>query len=201
MNLTRKILIFAIFVVLSTNTILNSSTVFVVINEVFAATNNNMGFGANTLVSNNTALVKPPSLEEEHKEIHEKLEKIVSSSGDTANMAKQVQSIMQPHFEKEEQLSIPVLGALQPYVNGTLTEETRNQVIKISQQFKQEYPSMLEGHKQIVAALDNLENIAMKENRQDVISFIAELKSHAMNEEQVTYPATIVVGELLELKK
>lgn len=201
MNLTRKILIFAIFAVLSTNTILNNSTAFVVINEVFAATNNNMGFGANTLVSNNTAPVKPASLEEEHKEIHEKLEKIVSSSGDTANMAKQVQSIMQPHFEKEEQLSIPVLGALQPYVNGTLTEETRNQVIKISQQFKQEYPSMLEEHKQIVAALDNLENIAMKDNRQDVISFIAELKSHAMNEEQVTYPATIVVGELLELKK
>ncbi|MGE5781292.1 MAG: hemerythrin domain-containing protein [Nitrososphaerales archaeon] len=201
MNLTRKILIFAIFAVLSTNTILNNSTAFVVINEVFAATNNNMGFGANTLVSNNTAPVKPASLEEEHKEIHEKLEKIVSSSGDTANMAKQVQSIMQPHFEKEEQLSIPVLGALQPYVNGTLTEETRNQVIKISQQFKQEYPSMLEEHKQIVAVLDNLENIAMKENRQDVISFIAELKSHAMNEEQVTYPATIVVGELLELKK
>lgn len=201
MNLTRKILIFAIFAVLSTNTILNNSTAFVVINEVFAATNNNMGYGANTLVSNNTAPVKPASLEEEHKEIHEKLEKIVSSSGDTANMAKQVQSIMQPHFEKEEQLSIPVLGALQPYVNGTLTEETRNQVIKISQQFKQEYPSMLEEHKQIVAALDNLENIAMKENRQDVISFIAELKSHAMNEEQVTYPATMVVGELLELKK
>ena len=179
----------------------NHATAFAGINEVFAATNNTTDFESNTALSNNTILVKPPSLEEEHKEIHEKLEKIVSSSGDTANMAKQVQSIMQPHFEKEEQLSIPVLGALQPYVNGTLTEETRNQVIKISQQFKQEYPSMLEEHKQIVAALDNLENIAMKENRQDVISFIAELKSHAMNEEQVTYPATIVVGELLELKK
>jgi hemerythrin superfamily protein len=60
---------------------------------------------------------------------------------------------------------------------------------------------MLEEHKQIVVALENLENTAMKENRQDVLSFIADLKSHAMNEEQVTYPATIVVGELFELKK
>jgi hypothetical protein len=41
----------------------------------------------------------------------------------------------------------------------------------------------------------------MQENRHDVISFIADVKSHAMNEEQVTYPTTIVVGELLELKK
>ncbi|MGG6460729.1 MAG: hypothetical protein ACM3JQ_04810 [Candidatus Eiseniibacteriota bacterium] len=71
-------------------------------------------------------------------------------------MAKQVQSIMRPHFEKEEQLSIPVLGGLEPYVNGTLTEDTRNQVIKISQQFKKEYPTMLDEHKEIVTALGKL---------------------------------------------
>ena len=188
MNLTKRLfLIFAILSVLSINTILNNTTVFASINGSFAVTNNTTDFGGNTALSNNTILVKPSSLEEEHKEIHEKLEKIVSSSGDTANMSKQVQSIMQPHFEKEEQLSIPVLGALQPYVNGTLTEETRNQAIQISQQFKQEYPTMLEEHKQIISALDNLKNTAMKENRQDVISFIADLKSHAMNEEQITY--------------
>ena len=203
MNLTKKLfLIFVILSVLSINTILCNSTAFASINGFFAVTNNFTDFGGgNNGVSNNTILVKPSSLEEEHKEIHEKLEKIVSSSGDTANMSKQVQFIMQPHFAKEEQLSILVLGALQPYVNGTLTEEARNQAIQISQQFKQEYPTMLEEHKQIVSALDNLENTAMKENRQDVISFIADLKSHAMNEEQVTYPATIIVGELLELTK
>jgi hemerythrin-like domain-containing protein len=60
---------------------------------------------------------------------------------------------------------------------------------------------MLEEHKQIVSALNNLENTAMQENSQDVISFIADLKSHAMNEEQVTYPVTIIVRELLELTK
>ena len=104
-------------------------------------------------------------------------------------------------MKKKNNYQFQYLGALQPYVNGTLTEETRNQAIQISQQFKQEYPTMLEEHKQIVSALDNLENTAMQENRQDVISFIADLKSHAMNEEQVTYPATIIVGELLELTK
>jgi hemerythrin-like domain-containing protein len=203
MNIVKTFLLFAIVsTTLSINIILsNTATAFADINEVFAVTNNTTDFGGNTALSNNTILVKPSSLEEEHKETHEKLGKIVSSSGDTANMAKQVQSILQPHFEKEEQLSIPVLGALQSYVNGTLTEEARNQAIQISQQFKQEYPTMLEEHKQIVAALDNLENTAMKENRQDAISFIADLKSHAMNEEQITYPATIVIGELLELKK
>jgi|RhiMetdeSRZDD1v2_1073273.scaffolds.fasta_scaffold63471_2 iron-sulfur cluster repair protein YtfE (RIC family) len=202
MNLAKKLLLFALVsTTFFINIILSNTTVFAGINEVFAVTNNTTDFGGNTALSNNTILVKPSSLEAEHKEVHGKLEKIVSSSGDTANVAKQVQSILQPHFEKEEQLSIPVLGALQPYVNGTLTEEAKNQAIQKSKQFKQEYPTMLQEHKQIVVALDNLENTAMNENRQDVISFIADLKSHAMNEEQITYPATIVIGELLELKK
>lgn len=152
-------------------------------------------------MSNNAVLIKPSSLEKEHKEIHEKLASIVSSTGQTAIVAKEVQSIMQPHFEEEEELSIPVLGALQPYVNGTLPQDAKDQAIQISQQFKQKYPIMLEDHKQIVVALNKLENIATKENRQDVISFIEQLRNHAMNEEQITYPATIIIGELPELKK
>ena len=140
-------------------------------------------------------------MEKEHKEIHEKLESIVSSTGNTAGVAKEVQSVMQPHFEEEDRLSIPVLGVLLPYVNGTLTEEAKDQAIQLSQQFKQKYPTMLEEHKQIVTALSKLESTAISENRQDVLSFISQLRNHGMNEEQVTYPATIVIGELLELKK
>jgi hypothetical protein len=41
-----------------------------------------------------------------------------------------------------------------------------------------------------------LENIAVKDNKQDVISFIADLKSHGMNEEQVTYATTIAIREI-----
>lgn len=154
-----------------------------------------------TVLSNNTILVKPSSLEKEHKEIHEKLESLVSSTGNTAAVAKEVQSVLQPHFEEEEKLSITVLGAFQPYVNGTLTEVAKDQAIQLSQQFKQKYPTMLEEHKQIVSALSKLESTAISENRQDALSLISELRNHAMNEEQVTYPATIVIGELLELKK
>ena len=88
MNLTKKLLIFAILSVLSINTILSNTTAFASINGFFAVTNNTTDFGGNTGLSNNTILVKPSSLEEEHKEIHEKLEKIVSSSGDTAKYGK-----------------------------------------------------------------------------------------------------------------
>jgi hypothetical protein len=54
---------------------------------------------------------------------------------------------------------------------------------------------MLYEHKQIVVALGNLKSSALKENRQDVLTLIEELKGHATNEEQITYPATIVIGD------
>src|ERR671913_469011 len=49
-----------------------------------------------------TTITKPsPSLEKEHEEIHKILDTIVESSGNTAAVAKQVRTLMQPHFEKE----------------------------------------------------------------------------------------------------
>ncbi len=152
-------------------------------------------------LSDTSGLVKPSSLEQEHTRIHEELHKIIHSSGNTAKIAKEVQSILQPHFEKEEQLSIPVLGVLQSYVNGTLTKEVKEKALQISQQFKKEYPIMLNEHKQIVAALESLNNTAIQESRQDALTFIKDLKEHAVNEEQITYPATIIIGELLEFKR
>jgi hypothetical protein len=117
-----------------------------------------------TELSNTSSLilVKPSSLEEEHRKVHAILYEILSSSGNTAKVAKEVQTLLQPHFEKEEQLSIPVLGVLQLYVSGTLTEEAKNQAMQISPHFKKEYPTILNEHKQIVAALGNLENTAKK---------------------------------------
>jgi hypothetical protein len=58
-------------------------------------------------------------------------------------------------LKKKEQLSIPVLGALLPYVEGTLTPEAENQTIEIANMFRQEYKNMLNEHTQIVVALDS----------------------------------------------
>jgi hypothetical protein len=82
---------------------------------------------------------------------------------------------MQSHFEKEEQLFIPVLGILRPYVEGTLKPEAENQAIEVANMFKQEYKNMLNEHKQIVVALDNVSKTASMENRQDALPFIEQV--------------------------
>jgi hypothetical protein len=55
-------------------------------------------------------------------------------------------------------------------------------------------------HKAIVQALDELGRAAAAEQHPEVGRFVEELEAHARNEEQVRYPAAIVVGEWLRLK-
>jgi hypothetical protein len=51
-----------------------------------------------------------------------------------------------------------------------------------------------------VKALDELGRAASAERQPEVSRFVEELKGHAQNEEQVLYPAAILVGEYLKLK-
>jgi hemerythrin superfamily protein len=59
---------------------------------------------------------------------------------------------------------------------------------------------MLSEHKAIVQTLDDLGRAAKAEGHSEVSQFVEELTTHAQTEEQVLYPAAIVVGEYLKLK-
>ena len=72
--------------------------------------------------------------------------------------------------------------------------------IDLSDRLKADMPKMLEEHKAIVEALNALKEAAKTENKKQAISFAEHLLAHAQNEEQVMYPAAILVGEYLKLK-
>jgi hypothetical protein len=59
---------------------------------------------------------------------------------------------------------------------------------------------MLSEHKAIVQTLDELGRAAKAERHPEVSRFVEELTAHAETEEQVLYPAAILVGEYLKLK-
>jgi len=73
-------------------------------------------------------------------------------------------------------------------------------VLIMTDRLKADQSHMVEEHKQIVAALDNLIDIANKENKTQVVQFAEKLKLHAQTEEQVLYPTAILIGEYLKLK-
>jgi mannitol/fructose-specific phosphotransferase system IIA component (Ntr-type) len=65
---------------------------------------------------------------------------------------------------------------------------------------KAELPNMLEEHKAIVEALKNMIEAAKQEGKTGPVSFAEKLMLHARNEEEVSYPTAILIGEYLKLK-
>lgn len=141
----------------------------------------------------------PSAITAEHKELHEQLETAIKSGGKTGEAAKVVEERLKVHFEKEEQYALPQLGLLSHLAMNHLSDDMKK-AIELSDKLKAELPKMLEEHQGIVEALDALEKAGKEENKLQAVEFAEKLKAHALNEEQVMYPAAILVGEYLKLK-
>jgi len=139
----------------------------------------------------------PKPLTVEHKELHEKLVEIIQEGGKLGEAAKAVAEVLHPHFVKEEEYALPPLGVLRSLGEGKAQAQTK-EIIRMSDELKKDLPTMLKEHKEVVAKLKTLIAEALKEERQDVIVFAEKLILHAETEEEVLYPAAILVGEYLK---
>lgn len=141
----------------------------------------------------------PQSLELEHEELHQQLVNAIKEGGKVGDAAKNVANVLHPHFEKEEEYALPPLGLLSSLLleQDKITQEMES-VITMTDKLKADLPHMIEEHKGIVAALDNLINVAKKENKIQIINFAEKLKLHAKTEEQVLYPTAILIGKYLK---
>jgi len=90
-------------------------------------------------------------------------------------------------------------GLLADLAKGHIIEDMKS-VLSMTDKLKADLPHMLEEHKQIVQALDKFADIAKKLKRMEYVEFAENLKLHAKTEEEVMYPAAILVGEYLKLK-
>jgi hypothetical protein len=110
-----------------------------------------------------------------------------------------VAAVLHEHFLSEEEFALPPLGLLGPISEGRVTPDMQ-EVIALTDRLKAEMPRMLAEHNAIVEALKELGRAATVERHPEVSRFVDELRAHAQNEEQVLYPAAIVVGEYMKLK-
>ncbi len=140
----------------------------------------------------------PDSVRQEHKELHGDLEALAGSGGKTGEAAKAVGSIMAPHFVKEETYALPPLGILASLAEGTLSPDMAV-VLPLTDRLKTDYTRMIAEHRDIVTALGVLIQAAQQEGRYEAVRFAERLEQHARMEEEVTYPAAILIGEYLRL--
>ena len=141
----------------------------------------------------------PRPLKVEHDELHGELVEATRAGGRTGDAAKAVAKLLHPHFVKEEEYALPPLGLLVALSEGKF-EASMADVLKMTDRLKPELSTMLTEHKEIVAALAELVDAAKAENKPDVAHFAEKLMLHAQTEEQVLYPAAILVGEIVKAK-
>jgi hypothetical protein len=141
----------------------------------------------------------PTSLKVEHEELHAVLVKATKEAGDSGKAARSVAEILHPHFVKEEEYALPPLGTLSRLSQGEVRPEMRS-VLTMTDKLKRDLPQMLEEHRAILAALGKLADAARKEGKMEYVKFSGDLTLHAKTEEEVLYPAAILIGEYLRVK-
>lgn len=136
----------------------------------------------------------PKPLQAEHEQLHSTLVKATKERGAVGEAARDVARLLHPHFVREEQFALPPLALLSDLARGGVTPEM-TEVLPMTRRLKAELPAMLAEHRQIVGALDKLRAAARAANLPAYERFADALALHAQTEEQVLYPAAVLVGE------
>ncbi|HEY7681834.1 MAG TPA: hemerythrin domain-containing protein [Gemmatimonadales bacterium] len=138
----------------------------------------------------------PSSLRDEHRELHKELDLATRAPGRLGAAARAVATALHPHFLREEEIALPPLGLLARLSQGPPTAEMRP-VLALTDALKRELPAMLKEHQTIGRALDELARVAREEGAVEYVELSEKIRAHALNEEEVLYPAAILVGEFV----
>lgn len=140
----------------------------------------------------------PEVLQHEHAALHERLRRATAADGEVGDAARTLARLMHPHFVKEDEIAMPPLGLLGALARGEF-EAGMAEVLALTDRLEAEMPAMLDEHRQILAALQRLRDAAERAGRADIAEFAQQLMHHARTEEQVMYPAAVVVGRYVRM--
>ncbi len=140
----------------------------------------------------------PKSIKAEHDRLHARLVEVVHSGGETQIAARRVARVLHPHFLAEEGFAMPPLGILKSLLKRSSGIQFES-AFPLAQRMERNLPRMLSEHKEIIEELKSLRAAAEREGKTGVKDFADELVLHTRTEEEVLYPAAILVGRYLGL--
>jgi hypothetical protein len=140
----------------------------------------------------------PESIRREHEAIHSALVAATRVPGAVGAAAKTLAEVLHPHFVREEQIALPPLGLLGPLSAGEALPEAKVAAAgEMTAELRSEMPRMLDEHVRIRAAVDDLRTAAAAAGAGPQIELAEQLALHARTEEEVLYPAALLVGDWL----
>lgn len=138
----------------------------------------------------------PESLRIEHEEIHSQLITATRVPGSVGVAARDLAKVLHPHFVREQQIALPPLGLLLPLSRGEMQPEF-GAVLTMTDSLRAEMPRMLDEHRAIRAATLRMRAVARVRRNVAVAQLADKLALHAQSEEEIFYPAAMLVGDLV----
>jgi hypothetical protein len=144
-------------------------------------------------------LPAPSSLTAEHALLHTALTTASRLSGSAGAAAHEVRALVEPHFAKEQRQVFPLLRLL-PMLSHGEAESWTAELLPIVDPLDTEIPILLREHLTIRRALERLTTAAWREGHSDTAFLAQRLERHIQMEEEVFYPAALLVGKYLRLR-
>lgn len=141
----------------------------------------------------------PESIKAEHEEIHARLVAATRAPGRTGEAARALADVLHPHFVREEEIALPPLGLLLPLSRGEAAPDMR-EAVAMADSLRAELPRMLREHVAIREATHRMGEAARAEGNAEVAALAHDLALHAKSEEEVFYPAAVLVGDLVRAR-
>jgi hypothetical protein len=139
----------------------------------------------------------PSSILEEHKNLLNQMQAFTTYRDSTGQVARTLYELMQHHFEEEEDFVLPPLAVLPLLASGQLPDQTE-ELLLLTEKFKAQLAHMNAEHQMIKAHLEELKQVAAYEGHSIPAGFEKDLHRHAQMEEEIFFPASILVSEYLK---
>jgi hypothetical protein len=157
------------------------------------------GLSAPNQTAQRSVIQIPQSLQMEHQAIHSALVEATKAPGHVGAAARELAAVLDPHFKREDEIALPPLGLLAPLAAGE-RPAGMEAALTMTDALRKELPRMLEEHKRITAATEKLRAAAREAKAPVQEQFAEDLALHARTEEEVLYPAAILVGEIIRAR-
>lgn len=140
----------------------------------------------------------PESLRLRHEAFHAEFTRATKEKGKVGDAARAIEKLAEAHFAKAKD-AFPPLALLPQLSEGKVSPEMRK-AVPIAERLKASLPQIRREHRELIAGLKRLAEAAQDEGQTEYVRFAERLVWHIQEEEEVLYPAVLLVGEYVNLK-
>ncbi|OYW25185.1 MAG: hypothetical protein B7Z55_00080 [Planctomycetales bacterium 12-60-4] len=143
-------------------------------------------------------LQMPDSLRARHEAFHAEFVQATQEDGKVGDAARMIETLGTTHFAKAKDAFAP-LGLLPQLAEHKLTPAMRDAIQK-AEKLRAGLPKTHGEHRQLLAGLNRLAEAAQEEGKMGYVRFAERLTLHIQEEEELLYPAVLVVGDYVKLR-